>query len=84
MAARVCEPIAASIAPGEIARRASATCASNTSRTGRGNSVGDAGATTIGFNVCAGFALVADCKGAIATAVGSAGLIAKWSSHENH
>ena len=34
--------------PDEIARRASATCASNTSRTGRGKSAGDSGATING------------------------------------
>src|ERR1035437_5505865 len=46
MAARVCEPIAASSEPGEIPRRASAICASNTSWTGRERSVVFSGVTT--------------------------------------
>jgi len=51
MAARVCDPMAASMAPGEIARRASATWASNPSRTGRGKSAGNDGATTSGLSL---------------------------------
>src|ERR1035437_2044128 len=47
-ALRVCEPGAASIEPGEIPRRANATCASNTSRTGRGKPAGDSGSTING------------------------------------
>jgi hypothetical protein len=46
---RVCEPIAPSIEPDEIARRASATCASRTLRAGRGKSAGDCRAMTSGF-----------------------------------
>ena len=51
MAARVCEPMAPSIEPGEIARRASATCASNPSRTGRGKSAVVGGVTTTGLGL---------------------------------
>ena len=51
MAERVCEPMAASIEPGEIARRASAICASNTSRTGRGKSAVVCDATTMGLGL---------------------------------
>ena len=50
MAARVCEPMAESIEPGEIARRAKATWASKTFRTARGKSAGVCGAIIIGFN----------------------------------
>lgn len=61
MAARVCEPRAESIAPGEITRRASATCASRTSRTGWGKPVGDTGATTIGLTTFLGSTLATGC-----------------------
>ena len=44
MAARVCEPTIPSIGPAEMARRASATCASRKLRTGR--SIGGANAAT--------------------------------------
>ena len=52
MAARVCEPIAPSIGPDEIARRTNAICVSKASRTGRevapdnttGDTTGGAGA----------------------------------------
>ena len=62
MAARVCEPMAASIEPGEMPRRASATCASNTSRTGRGKSAGDWRATVNGW--ACGLAATATATGA--------------------
>ena len=59
MAARVCEPMAPSMEPGEKACRARAICASNTSFTGRGYST-PGGLTTTGgitLGVTGGFTL---------------------------
>src|ERR1039457_1287651 len=49
MAPRVCEPMAPSIEPGEIPRRASATCASSKFFAGRGKAAATVGGTAGAF-----------------------------------